>query len=559
MHCCLLPASTTKALDKLARDFLWFDEPNKRKIHLIGWNSVCLPKHKGGLGIRQCAKLNEACILKLIWRFNTGPPSPWTCLLKTKYGSLTPPSNPPQSASHIWRAMSTLMPSFSQGISWCVNNGKSVNFFHDDWLPTGPLSHILHGPLTLQEANSTVADVSFFLSSFRQLPWNLPPEFERTILTQLELADPSHNDSITWKLSPNGSFSLSSAYTLTSSSAPFDEKDWHWIWKCPTLPKIRFFLWLLAHERVASRSLLSSRGINIPNTCPRCNTSSETALHLIRDCPNVLPLWKALPIPKPLLHSFHFDTFKWLHSNCTSKLLIEHPRLPWASIFCSVVWYLWNDRNSLCFRQSSNLQSIHSKSLSLAAELWAACERSYRTTSYKFLPVKWNPPNNGWVKLNCDGSYFHHTGRIGAEGVLRNCNGDWILGFSKNLGFGTNNDAEFWGVKLGLKLALDLGFRRLEIEADSLLVINTINGAFAANASHKPLIQCCRSLILKFDEVRIKHVYREANGVADILAKYGASMEEHFVTFDSIPHFCMTCYSHDREDRFVYRTMTCHL
>ncbi|GLT55617.1 hypothetical protein SLA2020_287220 [Shorea laevis] len=311
--------------------------------------------HKGGLGIRQCVKLNKACILKLIWHFKTTPSSPWICLLKAKYGSLTLPPNCPQRSSHIWKPMAALLPSFDRRIPWNINNENSVNFFHDDWLPIGPLSHFLHGPLTIPDSNLSIADASLFLSSFGELPWHLPLVLERTISTQLELADPHHIGSITWKLSPNGSFSLSSAYNLVCSLAAHDEKEWLWIWKCLTLPKIKFFIWLLAHDRVPSRSLLSSRGINVPSTYPRCNIAPETTLHIIRDYPTVFPIWNLLPIPKPLLNSFHSNLFDWLCLNCSSNILVDHPKLPWATIFCSVVCYLWNDRNALCFKQVSQL------------------------------------------------------------------------------------------------------------------------------------------------------------------------------------------------------------
>ncbi|GLT84950.1 hypothetical protein SLE2022_031560 [Rubroshorea leprosula] len=96
------------------------------------------------------------------------------------------------------------------------------------------------------------------------------------------------------------------------------------------------------------------------------------------------------------------------------------------------------------------------------------------------------------------------------QGVIRDNNGDWVIGYAKNLGFGSNSDAEFWGTKLGLELALRLGFRKLEIEADSSLAINVINGIFIPNAAHKPLITCFRSLIPKFDEVMLTHIYCEA-------------------------------------------------
>ena len=36
-------------------------------------------------------------------------------------------------------------------------------------------------------------------------------------------------------------------------------------------------------------------------------------------------------------------------------------------------------------------------------------------------------------------------------------------------------------------------------------------------------------------QVRVGHIYREANQCADLLAKRGCTMEENFVVFDSLP------------------------
>jgi len=48
--------------------------------------------------------------------------------------------------------------------------------------------------------------------------------------------------------------------------------------------------------------------------------------------------------------------------------------------------------------------------------------------------VKWDPPNEGWVALNTDGTARGNPGQAGAGGVIRGDRGEWIAGFSENLG-----------------------------------------------------------------------------------------------------------------------------
>ena len=43
------------------------------------------------------------------------------------------------------------------------------------------------------------------------------------------------------------------------------------------------------------------------------------------------------------------------------------------------------------------------------------------------------------------------------------------------------------------------------------------------------------SLLGRFQHFKVQHVFREANRVADALAKLGCSMQEYFVVMDSSP------------------------
>ena len=55
-----IPTHVANKIEKLQRDFLWSDS----KTHLLGWDKVCLPIAKGGLGIRNLTTFNKALLGK---------------------------------------------------------------------------------------------------------------------------------------------------------------------------------------------------------------------------------------------------------------------------------------------------------------------------------------------------------------------------------------------------------------------------------------------------------------------------------------------------------------
>ncbi|KAL6191395.1 hypothetical protein ACLB2K_037786 [Fragaria x ananassa] len=67
------------------------------------------------------------------------------------------------------------------------------------------------------------------------------------------------------------------------------------------------------------------------------------------------------------------------------------------------------------------------------------------------------------------------NGCIGAGGVLRDHNGNWVSGFTASLGKGSVIEAESWDLLLGLKLAGSLYYNSMLIESDSeVLIMNMI-------------------------------------------------------------------------------------
>lgn len=90
--------------------------------------------------------------------------------------------------------------------------------------------------------------------------------------------------------------------------------------------------------------------------------------------------------------------------------------------------------------------------------------------------VSWVKPNTGWTKLNVDGSVSHGIGSAGCGGVLRDSKGDWITGFTHNIGVCSIGEAEAWGILQGLRMAAWKGVTNLIIESDSKSAIDQLQG-----------------------------------------------------------------------------------
>jgi hypothetical protein len=82
----MFPINLCTILDKSLKNFWWGFPPNKtRNLSLKAWDSICLPKDLGGLGIRKMREVNLALISKLGWKLLCKVDMMWVSQLKGKY------------------------------------------------------------------------------------------------------------------------------------------------------------------------------------------------------------------------------------------------------------------------------------------------------------------------------------------------------------------------------------------------------------------------------------------------------------------------------------------
>ena len=95
------------------------------------------------------------------------------------------------------------------------------------------------------------------------------------------------------------------------------------------------------------------------------------------------------------------------------------------------------------------------------------------------------------------------------------------------VGVATNNVAEYNGLLAALQWALDHRETKVQIRADSELLVKQMRGEYRVkNAGLQPLHARARLLVNQLDQVRFEHVRREFNKEADRLSNLGMDVAE---------------------------------
>ncbi|KAF7818736.1 reverse transcriptase [Senna tora] len=289
-------------------------------------------------------------------------------------------------------------------------------------------------------------------------------------------------DSISWKFTSSGEFSLKTAYALACSSIDpilnetnnVHALDLRWIWKLQCYPKMKMFIWQCIRKALPLKTSICARGVVINIVCPLCASGVESFVHLFVECLAVKEVWTALNI-HPLSWSRDQCVSKWIKDHASRKDIISMD-ISYGATFIFGLWEIWLGRNALVFENKAfNPILIRKKTVCKAAEfVYLNCNPSTPNASSVF-SIGWEAPPVGWWKLNTDGSCQGNQNLIGGGGLIRDSNGNWIHGFIKFLGEGNSLLAELWAICEGLNLAKHLGCIRIIVETDSSAAVNLIN------------------------------------------------------------------------------------
>ena len=128
-----------------------------------------------------------------------------------------------------------------------------------------------------------------------------------------------------------------------------------------------------------------------------------------------------------------------------------------------------------------------------------------------------------------------NSSKAACGGLIRDETGKFFSGFLANLGVCSITIAKVWGAFYGLKLAWDKGLRNVLLEMDSTSAISLITDKVNPLHPFALVIKRVHDLIQRSWNVRIKHIFREANRAADGLANLGHSHDLVVVFYSFSP------------------------
>ncbi|GKV18865.1 hypothetical protein SLEP1_g29190 [Rubroshorea leprosula] len=472
------------------------------KPHPVSWEVVCSEKKYGGLGLRSAWDNNQAFIAKLGWRIGKGDNALWCRVMQAKYlrGRNFMEAGNMVGASFIWRGIVKCRSVLQQGVRWRIGSGEKVCFWQDAWVGDAPLissSNEPHALPSLLVSETINPDRDWNLELLHEL---VPAEIVEKIRAIPLSRNSQLEDGDFWASSMDGLFTVKSAYQLLQAPRNFayhSTDSWNWIWKLHCAERIRLFVWLLVRGRVLTNSVRFARHMAPSPLCPRCESSNETPIHLLRDCFYAKTVWSLLGFA--MSEFFTLDSFPWPKKFSTISRAFRQAEVSRAILFLSAIWLIWKDRNALVF------WNHRSRPQELCVTIWQYAKYTEIAMSSSSpvksrLPrwVRWMPPMEGWYKLNSDGSF--------------------------NV---TSNS--------GLKLCKSLGIARVVAEMDSLVAVRFIIEKREPDNLSAAILMDIRSLMSEFEECILQHVLREGNAAADFLAPLGHSSPPGRSLLDSPP------------------------
>ncbi|XP_030931901.1 uncharacterized protein LOC115957726 [Quercus lobata] len=86
-----------------------------------------------------------------------------------------------------------------------------------------------------------------------------------------------------------------------------------------------------------------------------------------------------------------------------------------------------------------------------------------------------------------------------------------------------------------LFLCSNLNIQFLVIELDAKAVVDVFLNPNYQNIAVSPILEDCRQLLLRFQQIQVKHCFCQANRCADLLARMSLDQVTDFVSFNCLP------------------------
>ncbi|XP_078153121.1 uncharacterized protein LOC144548322 [Carex rostrata] len=534
-----IPAGVLKELTSLMRRFFWGAMDRERFLSYVAWDKLSEPLDAGGLAIRNLARVNEAMLMKSLWKLAAGSEALWVKIVHAKYMPRSDiwTNKRGSRCTVFWKGIMSLRPLLLPWLCWKLGNGHKCKAFAQPWAP----GIMQFAPQNAQQRGITVRE----LKIQEEDTWDGEKLMQLfglhgCMIVMSSVSPPvsqDQEDRLIFSPASNGMFSVKKAYLKLSElqnqnlsgvrSPQLQKEAWRIIWrKGSIVPRLRLFLWKLVHNALPLGAVLKARTSKGDSICAVCGEENEDAAHMVFLCSFARSCWFAGPLSVRtdfLTGNIHHSLVD-IANNCSDD--------QWT-LFVNSIWAIWRCRNDKAYSGklpsfdgfSSYLRKINAETVIAKS----ARSRGSRVSGLvqSFTQGGADPSQLSQVldQHYCyvDGSWVNEW-RGGLGFVLTF--GDSLVAY-KSAGAMTSCplQAEALALKDGMCYALSCNITSCVFLTDCQSLSDTVS------QFHPPMDTDWRALddIMQIWEMMktnqgfvCRHIGREENGIADGLAKLGS-------------------------------------
>lgn len=534
MACFLLPKKLCNKLDTLSRNFWWKGNPEDRGVCWVAWDKMSCSKAEGGMGFRNYRAFNEALLAKQSWRLLMNPQSYWSRILKGIYFPNSSFLQASRGGHPSWAWLSILhgRDLLSKGLRWQVQDGASINFWDDRWIPSLQNFQIQ----TAKPPNSTIQWVADVINA-RTGKWDAQKLASEVSFSDLDailsisLPIIKRGDNLVWHHNANGIYSVKSGYHISNqsrlvadqfkpqSSFQPNPKLWKAIWKLNIPNKVKNFWWRVCRNSLASKENLFRRKCATSNVCPICNSHVESIEHLLFFCSWTRAVWFGSNIlfngscgaPKSAIQ-WTANVFDSMSNGDASDFI---------ATVAFIAWYIWKSRNDFVFRNTPVDPLIVMAKANFArmefsnAFVLPSVQMDNQPSSD--VQSTWAAPDSLKYKVNCDAAFSKDGGDGSIAVVMRNWDGKLVDGWAKSVKISSPLQGELLAIREACLMISALGMKEVSVESDNKQAILLSASELVPPWEASAVVLDIRELA-RMGGILFKWVRREANKAAQSIA-----------------------------------------
>ncbi|PKU79523.1 Putative ribonuclease H protein [Dendrobium catenatum] len=336
----IIPKGCCAMINKLCSKFLFHNHLEGKKLHLIPWSKVIIPKEAGGLGILSIDALYFGVFCSIIGRFYNNP-NLLTGWYKAKY--ISPMKHPPPSASRTWHRIYDTFLKVRQHLTFPVALHSTLSFFWDPWLNGNSI-----GEFSSVTGTEEIMLKDVFWNDLWHIPNHIHPNFH-DLIKSVAIKE---SNIVLWDGNIKWEFK---GYTeMHYSNLP--KVDWYKsIWHKSHALKFSCFTWMARIGKLKTADNLRLRGIMVPINCSLCSGHIENHSHLFFECDFsfyvlkiILPKLNCFLLRPNLAQAMEFIENTMLANRAGKDFTLL--------VLSCIVYHVWKERNQRRF--SNNCTNV---------------------------------------------------------------------------------------------------------------------------------------------------------------------------------------------------------